>query len=139
MSKRGFMALTFVLRIARLMATGAMCWSALVLAATLLAWPEAAGAQGIGDLVAVAKTTEEIANTLPTDVTRLALQVAIVSMLVNAALIFAFWKVQMANANKPCVVGSETGLALLESWYVRAFKRGMEQVEKELPVYEKVR
>jgi len=78
---------TMILRAARLVATGAMCWSALVLAATMLAWPKAAGAQGIGELVAVAKTTEEIANTLPTDVTRLALQVAVVSMLVNAVLI----------------------------------------------------
>ncbi len=73
----------------------------------------------------------EIAQAAPNDLTRLALQVAIVSMLVNAALIFAFWKVQMANANKPCVAGSETGLALMESWYARAFRRGMEQAEKE--------
>ena len=131
MSKRAVEMVTMILRAARLVATGAMCWSALVLAGTMLAWPEAAGAQGIGELVTIAKTTEEIANTLPTDVTRLALQVAVVSMLVNAVLIFAFWKVQMANANKPCVAGSETSLALLESWYARAFRRGMEQAEKE--------
>ena len=131
MSKRGFLALTVLLRFMRVVATSAMCWSALVLATALIAWPEAAGAQGVGELVAVAKATGEIANTLPTDLTRLALQVAIVSMLVNAALIFAFWKVQMANANKPCVAGSETSLALLESWYARAFRRGMEQAEKE--------
>ena len=131
MSNRGFMALTFLLRMVRLMSTGAMCWSALVLSTTLLWWPAQVQAQGVGEAVALARAAGEIAQAAPNDLTRLALQVAIVSMLVNAVLIFAFWKVQMANANKPCVAGSETSLALLESWYARAFRRGMEQAEKE--------
>ena len=131
MSKRGFLALTFLLRLGRVIATSAMCWSALVLAAALIAWPDGAGAQGMTEAVALAKASGEIAAALPADLTRLALQVAIVSMLVNAVLIFAFWKVQMANANKPCLAGSETGLALLERWFARAFARGVEHAEKE--------
>jgi len=121
-----------ILRAARLVATGAMCWSALVLAATMLAWPEAAGAQGIGELVAVAKTTEEIANTLPTDVTRLALQVAVVSMLVNAVLIFAFYKVVAKFGAKPCIMSGESGQAIVSSWCARAYDRGVERAEREL-------
>ena len=132
MSKRGFLALTFLLRLGRVIATSAMCWSALVLAATMLAWPEAAGAQGIGELVAVAKTTEEIANTLPTDVTRLALQVAVVSMLVNAVLIFAFYKVVAKFGGKPCIMSGEPGQAIVSSWCARAYERGVERAEREL-------
>ena len=132
MSNRGFMALTFVLRIARLMATGAMCWSALVLAGTMLAWPEAAGAQSVTEVAALAKATGEIANALPTDVTRLALQVAIVSMLVNAALIFAFWKVVARFGTKPCIMSGESGQAIVSSWCARAYERGVERAEREL-------
>lgn len=132
MSKRAVEMVTMILRAARLVATGAMCWSALVLAATMLAWPEAAGAQGIGELVAVAKTTEEIANTLPTDVTRLALQVAVVSMLVNAVLIFAFYKVVARFGTKPCIMSGEPGQAIVSSWCARAYDRGVERAEREL-------
>lgn len=131
MSKRGFLALTVLLRFIRVVATSAMCWSALVLATALIAWPEGVGAQGVAEMAAMAKATGAIANDLPTDVTRLALQVAIVSMLVNAALIFAFWKVQMANANKPCIMSGATGQDILSNWFYRAFKAGKEKAESE--------
>lgn len=131
MSKRGFMALTAVLRTTRLIATAAMCWSAMVLSGVLLGWPSTAAAQGVGEAVGLARAAGEIAKAAPTDLTRLALQVAIVSMLVNAALIFAFYKVVLRFGEKPCIASSETGLALLESWFARAFKRGMDNAEKE--------
>ena len=131
MSNRGFMALTFVLRMARVVSTGAMCWSALVLSTTLLWWPAQVQAQGVGEAVALARAAGEIAQAAPNDLTRLALQVAIVSMLVNAALVFAFWKVQMANANKPCIMSGATGQDILSNWFYRAFKAGTEKAESE--------
>jgi hypothetical protein len=131
MSRRGFFVLTVILRFMRVVATSAMCWSALVLATALIAWPEIGGAQSVTEVAALAKATGEITNALPTDVTRLALQVAIVSMLVNAVLIFAFWKVQMANANKPCMMSGAMGQDILSNWFYRAFKAGTEKAESE--------
>jgi hypothetical protein len=131
MSNRGFMALTFLLRMVRLMSTGAMCWSALVLSTTLLWWPAHVQAQGVGEAVALARAAGEIAQAAPNDLTRLALQVAIVSMLVNATLIFAFWKVQLANANKPCIMSGAMGQDILSNWFYRAFKAGTEKAESE--------
>jgi ABC-type molybdate transport system permease subunit len=131
MSKRGFLALTVLLRFMRVVATSAMCWSALVLATALIAWPEGVGAQGVAEMAAMAKATGEIANALPTDLTRLALQVAIVSMLVNAGLIFAFYRAMSKFGEKPCIMGGETGQAVLGNFCYRAFKQGVEQAEKE--------
>lgn len=131
MSNRAIRVLGVALRMVQVVATGAMCCSAIILAVTLVAWPSGAGAQGVTEMAALVKATGEIANALPTDVTRLALQVAIVSMLVNAVLIFAFYRAMSKFGEKPCLMGNQAGQAVITDFTYRAFKEGLEKGEKD--------
>lgn len=73
-----------------------------------------------------------MAEFMPLDITRLALQVAIVSILINLILIFAFWKAQMADASKPCLMSGKIGEDVISNWCYRAFKKGVEKAEEEM-------
>jgi hypothetical protein len=110
-----------------------MCWSIFVLSGVLIvARPYKVQAQGLEDAVAIVEATGKMAEFMPLDITRLALQVAIVSILINLILIFAFWKAQMADASKPCLMSGKIGEDVISNWCYRAFKKGVEKAEEEM-------
>lgn len=69
-----------------------------------------ASAQDVGDIVAASKALAEGA---PLELTRLAMQVAIVSMLINVTLIFAAFRIAFVWLRKPCLLTGEQAHAIL--------------------------
>jgi cytochrome c biogenesis protein ResB len=74
--------------------------------------PASVLAQDVGGIL---EASSFLAKNAPLDLTRLALQVAIISMLVNMVLIFAAFRIAAVWLRKPCLLTGEDGKRVLRS------------------------
>ena len=68
------------------------------------------------DPVALAGAAKEIAEIMPTDVVRLALMTSIVSQLALVSLVFARQKTDRLLLQKPCVLNTSAGKAVVREF-----------------------
>jgi outer membrane murein-binding lipoprotein Lpp len=85
-----------------------------------------ASGQGITEIMGA---SEQIADSLSTDVTRLALQVAALSMALNVVLFLAHIKIQMLQLSKPCLIPGQIAAGVLRD-AVREVARALSETEK---------
>jgi hypothetical protein len=76
-----------------------------------------ANAQGVGDIQGA---SDKLADVAAKDVTRLAMQVAIVLALINAAMVAAMFKLAVKAVAKPCLMHRDDGVAVMQAAVDRA-------------------
>lgn len=80
-------------------------------------------AQEPGSAQAILSASERLADEMPRDVVRLALQVAIVAILALVASIGAMYKLVVKQAAKPCLMNTEDGQAIMRDSHQRAMEK----------------
>ncbi len=107
-------------------AIGATCSVSALAIGIIIAASLTASGQGIGEIMGA---SEQIAASLSTDVTRLALQVAAISMALNVVLFLAHIKIQMLQLSKPCLIPGQIAAGVLRD-AVREVARALAETEK---------
>jgi hypothetical protein len=91
-------------------AFGASCSASVLAVAVLVGTSISAPCQGVGEILG---TSEAIAENLSTDVTRLALQVAAISMSLNLVLFLAHIRIMAVMLAKPCMMPGQIAAGIL--------------------------
>lgn len=132
MSNRTIRIVLAGLQICRWSAVVAICWSLWILVGAMFAWPSALPAQSISEAAGALRATGELAEAMPLDVTRLALQVAIVAILGLLVMAAAIVKLSNKYAAKLCCMDNEIVLAILRDKFHQAFKLAWEKWREEM-------
>lgn len=80
---------------------------------------------------AILDASAKIADSMPTDVTRLALQVAIVAIIALLLSYIAFFRLLELQHKKPCMMDRDDGRAVMDSKMQQAVNRTVEAYEDE--------
>jgi len=91
-------------------AFGVSCGASVLAVAVLVGTSISAPCQGVGEILG---TSEAIAAGLSTDVTRLALQVAAISMALNLVLFLAHIRIMAVMLAKPCLMPGQIAAGIL--------------------------
>jgi len=108
-------------------AFGASCATSALAVAVVLGSSISAPSQGVGEILG---TSEAIAAGLSTDVTRLALQVAAISMALNLVLFLAHIKIMAVMLAKPCLMPGQIAAGILRD-AAREVVAAMAEVKKQ--------
>lgn len=105
-----------------------LCGCALVICITV---PGALMAQEPATASAILSASAQLADSLPRDIVRLALQVAISSILALVVVIGAGYKLLTKMAAKPCMMNTEDGHAIMRDKFYMAQKDAMALTKQE--------
>jgi hypothetical protein len=105
-----------------------LCGCALVICITV---PGALMAQDPSTASAILSASAQLADSLPRDIVRLSLQVAISSILALVVVIGAGYKLLTKMAAKPCMMSTEDGHAIMRDKMYMAHKDAMSLVKQE--------
>lgn len=105
-----------------------LCGCALVICITV---PGALMAQDPSTASAILSASAQLADSLPRDIVRLALQVAISSILALVVVIGAGYKLLTKMAAKPCMMSTEDGHAIMRDKLYMAQKDAMSLAKQE--------
>jgi hypothetical protein len=105
-----------------------LCTSLIVICAVV---PGALMAQEPSTASAILSASAKLADELPRDVVRLALQAAIVSILALIVVIGAGYKLLAKMASKPCQMSKPEADAILRDKMYMAYKAGMDKAHQD--------